>query len=51
MQAFAKALEIVPRQLADNAGFDATDVLNALRKKHFHGENGMWFGVDIDTGR
>jgi chaperonin GroEL (HSP60 family) len=33
MQAFAKALEIVPRQLSDNAGFDATDVLNALRKK------------------
>ncbi|GMH81425.1 hypothetical protein TrST_g12006 [Triparma strigata] len=50
MQAFAKALEIVPRQLADNAGFDATDILNALRKKHFHEEGGTWFGVDIDTG-
>ena len=32
--AFAKALEIIPRQLAENAGFDSTDVLAALRKAH-----------------
>ena len=29
--AFAKALEIIPRQLCDNAGFDSTDILNKLR--------------------
>ena len=34
VQAFAKALEVIPQQLCDNAGFDSTDVLNALRKKH-----------------
>lgn len=34
MAAFAKALELIPRQLADNAGFDSTDILNRLRQKH-----------------
>lgn len=43
--AMAKALEIIPRQLCDNAGFDATNVLNKLRQKHAQG--GCWFGVDI----
>lgn len=43
--AFAKALEIIPRQLCDNAGFDATNILNKLRQKHATG--GTWYGVDI----
>ena len=34
----ARALEIIPRQLCDNAGFDATNILNKLRQKHFQGE-------------
>jgi T-complex protein 1 subunit eta len=46
--AFAKALEIIPRQVADNAGFDSTDILNKLRQKHAQG--GKWFGVDIVNG-
>jgi len=33
--AYAKALEVIPRQLCENAGLDATDVLAALRRKHF----------------
>ncbi|KAI8928899.1 chaperonin Cpn60/TCP-1 family [Entophlyctis helioformis] len=44
---FAKALEIIPRQLCDNAGFDATDILNKLRQKHTQG--GMWYGVDMNS--
>ncbi|KAK3705674.1 hypothetical protein QZH41_009519 [Actinostola sp. cb2023] len=44
--AMAKAFEIIPRQLCDNAGFDATNVLNKLRQKHFQG--GLWYGVDIN---
>ncbi len=32
--AMAKALEVIPRQLCDNAGFDATNILNKLRQKH-----------------
>lgn len=43
--AFARALEVIPRQLCDNAGFDATDVLNKLRMRHAKGE--IWSGVDI----
>lgn len=27
-------MQVIPRQLCDNAGFDATDVLNKLRQKH-----------------
>ncbi|KAF8465928.1 chaperonin Cpn60/TCP-1 family [Kalaharituber pfeilii] len=43
--AFARALEIIPRQLCDNAGFDATEILNKLRARHAKGET--WAGVDI----
>ena len=32
--AYAKAFEIIPRQLCENAGFDATNILNKLRQKH-----------------
>lgn len=47
--AYAKALEIIPRQLADNAGFDSTDILNRLRQKHAAADgSGKWYGVDID---
>lgn len=47
IQAFAKALEVIPRTLCDNAGFDSTDVLNKLRAKHA-GPDGKWFGVNIE---
>jgi len=43
--AIAKALEIIPRQLCDNAGFDATNILNKLRQKHAQGN--CWYGVDV----
>jgi len=46
MVAFAKALEIIPRQICDNAGLDSTDILNKLRMKHANGEK--WYGVDVD---
>lgn len=51
LNAYAKALEIIPRQLSDNAGHDSTDILNKLRQKHFKDEkDGKWFGVDINNG-
>merc|ERR1712146_231665 len=31
---FAKALETIPRTLAENSGMNSTDVLNKLRQKH-----------------
>merc|ERR1711936_1102389 len=43
--AFAKALEVIPRQLCDNAGFDSTSILNKLRQKHATGSK--WSGVNI----
>lgn len=46
VKAFAKALEVIPRQLCDNAGFDATDILNRLRVEHRRGN--VWAGVDFD---
>ncbi|RKF61346.1 putative T-complex protein 1 subunit eta [Erysiphe neolycopersici] len=45
IKSFAKALEIIPRQLCDNAGFDATDILNKLRVDHRKGN--IWTGVDF----
>jgi len=45
--AFARSFETIPRQLCENAGFDATDILNKLRQKH--SEGGVWFGVDINN--
>lgn len=38
IQIMAKALEVIPRQLCDNAGFDATTILNKLRQKHANGK-------------
>jgi len=45
--AYAKALEIIPRQLCDNAGLDSTNILNKLRAKHAQGM--VWYGVDINA--
>lgn len=47
VKAFAKALEIIPRQLCDNAGFDATNILTQLRVEHRKGNT--WAGVDFDN--
>jgi len=48
INAYAKALEVIPRQLAENAGFDSIDILNKLRQKHAQ-EGGTWYGVDINN--
>lgn len=48
---FAKALEIIPKQLAENSGMDGTDILNKLRQIHTtKADEGMWFGVDALNG-
>lgn len=47
INAFAKALEVIPRQLCENAGFDAVEILNRLRMAHSKGEK--WYGVDFET--
>ena len=45
--AYAKALEYIPRQVSENAGFDATDIVNQLRSRHAKGQ--QWYGVDIEN--
>ena len=47
--AFADAMEIVPRTLAENAGLDPIDMLTDLKSKH---DSGMkWAGLDVFTGK
>jgi len=51
LEAFARALEVIPRTLCENAGFDPSDVINALRQKHTAGgSDARNFGVNIETG-
>mgnify|MGYP001626350353 FL=1 len=46
IQAFADAVEIVPKTLAESAGMDPIDTLVQLRSKH-KGSEGRVYGVDV----
>ena len=50
MQAFAEALESIPRTLAENAGMDPIDTLVSLKTKHKKGD-GISVGVDVIAGK
>ncbi len=50
IEAFAKALEIVPKTLAENAGHDPLNILVDLRKAH-SSESGLWHGVNVFDGK
>lgn len=45
VQAFAEALEAIPRTLAENAGTDPMSILVELRSAHQQGKK--WYGVDL----
>jgi thermosome len=49
IRAFADALEVVPRSLAENAGLDPIDILVELRASHEKGYAN--YGVDIFNGK
>jgi chaperonin GroEL (HSP60 family) len=49
VQAFAKAIEVIPRTLAENAGMDPIDALVELRSKHGAGQTTV--GVDVMAGK
>lgn len=49
IEAFASALEIIPRSLAENAGFDPIDLLVELKSAHDKGQT--YAGIDIVTGK
>lgn len=48
INAFADALGIIPRTLAETAGLDQIDILVAL--KAMHEKNGMKIGLDVSSG-
>ncbi|MDD5337163.1 MAG: thermosome subunit beta [Candidatus ainarchaeum sp.] len=50
IQAFAEALESIPRTLAENAGMDPIDTLVSLRTRHKDKE-GKYIGVDVLAGK
>jgi chaperonin GroEL (HSP60 family) len=49
IEAFADAVEIVPRTLATNAGLDPIDTLIELRKAHKEGQRTA--GINVFTGK
>ena len=50
IEAFADAMEIIPKALTENAGFDPIDVLAELRSAHDK-ENGKYMGINVFTGK
>ncbi|MFH1400664.1 MAG: thermosome subunit alpha, partial [Nanoarchaeota archaeon] len=49
VRAFAEALEVIPRTLAENAGLDAIDTLADLKAAHNRGET--LCGINVFTGK
>ncbi len=49
IEAFANAMEVIPKTLAENAGLDQIDSLVSLRSQHEKGVKTA--GLDMDTGK
>lgn len=49
IEAFANALEVVPRTLAENAGLDPINTIIAINKAHSEGKK--YHGVNVFTGQ
>ncbi len=49
IEAFADAMEVIPKTLAENAGLDQIDSLVALRSQHEKAAKSA--GLDMDTGK
>ena len=51
IEAFAKALEIIPWTISENAGIDSIDSIIKLKTAHEKkGKDGKYYGLDIDSG-
>ena len=50
VEAFANAVEVIPRALAENAGLEAIDVLVDLRSAH-EKQDGQFKGLNVFTGK
>ncbi|KAF2360532.1 T-complex protein 1 beta subunit [Trinorchestia longiramus] len=49
MEAFARALDMIPTIIADNAGYDSAYLLAALKAAHAR-EGGSSYGLNMDAG-
>jgi thermosome len=49
IEAFAASMEVIPRILAENAGFDAINMLVDMRAAHEAGKK--TYGINLDTGK
>jgi thermosome len=49
VKAFAEAMEIIPRTLAENAGLDPIDILTALKSAHEKKQTGA--GINVFSGK
>jgi len=49
IEAFANALEIVPRALSENAGLDPIDIMLELRRAHKKGNR--YAGINVNRGK
>ncbi len=50
VEAFADAIEVIPRTLAENGGLEPIDILIELRQIHDK-EEGTFIGIDVFTGK
>lgn len=50
IEAFADAIEVIPRTLAENAGLEPIDILVELRAAH-EKKDGEYMGVNVFTGK
>ncbi|KAG9490315.1 hypothetical protein GDO78_005937 [Eleutherodactylus coqui] len=48
MESFAKALQMLPTIIADNAGYDSADLVSQLRAAHCEGKSN--YGLDMRNG-
>jgi thermosome len=50
IEVYANALEVIPKTLVENAGFNPVDLLVELRSKH-ENDDGKAYGINIDEGK
>lgn len=50
IEAFAEAVEVIPKTLAENAGFEPIDIIVELRAAH-EKEDGKYKGINVFTGK